>query len=71
MQKRNAEIDEPYSLALYALANFAANQKAEAEKTVARLRGLGKKRVIEFIGSWKRIHRFTVGELPAESRQLL
>ncbi len=39
---RNAEIDEPYSLALYALANFDAGNFDEAEKTARRLRILAK-----------------------------
>lgn len=43
LQKSNAEMDEPYALALYALANFEADKKDEAEKTVSRLRNLGKK----------------------------
>jgi uncharacterized protein YfaS (alpha-2-macroglobulin family) len=39
---RNAEIDEPYSLALYALASFDTGNFDEAEKTAGRLRILAK-----------------------------
>jgi hypothetical protein len=42
LKTRNAEIDEPYALALYALASFDAGNTEEAEKTVARLLSLAK-----------------------------
>lgn len=42
LKTRNAEIDEPYALALYALANFDAGNIDEAEKTVIRLQNLAK-----------------------------
>jgi hypothetical protein len=42
LKSRNEEIDEPYSLALYALANFDDANTAEGEKTVVRLQNLAK-----------------------------
>lgn len=39
---RNAELDEPYTLALYALASFDAGNFDEAEKTVEKLQILAK-----------------------------
>ncbi|MCU0240297.1 MAG: carboxypeptidase regulatory-like domain-containing protein, partial [Pyrinomonadaceae bacterium] len=42
LKSRNNEIDEPYSLALYALANFDSGNLEEAEKTVIRLQSLAK-----------------------------
>jgi hypothetical protein len=42
LKSRNSEIDEPYSLALYALASFDSGNLEEAEKTVTRLQNLAK-----------------------------
>jgi hypothetical protein len=42
LKTRHAEIDEPYTLALCALASFDAGNIEEAEKTVARLQNLAK-----------------------------
>lgn len=42
LKNRNAEIDEPYSLALYALANFDSGRTAEGERIVLRLQNLAK-----------------------------
>lgn len=42
LKTRNAEIDEPYALALYALANFDSGNPDEAEKTVTKLQNLAK-----------------------------
>lgn len=42
LKSRNSELDEPYTLALYALASFDAGNIIEAEKTVERLRSLAK-----------------------------
>ena len=42
LKNRNDEIDEPYSLALYALASFDAGNTEEAEKTVVLLQSLAK-----------------------------
>jgi hypothetical protein len=43
LKSRNSEIDEPYALALYALANFDSGNLEEAEKTVIGLQSLAKK----------------------------
>jgi A-macroglobulin TED domain/Alpha-2-macroglobulin family/Carboxypeptidase regulatory-like domain/MG2 domain/A-macroglobulin receptor binding domain/Macroglobulin domain MG3/Alpha-2-macroglobulin bait region domain len=42
LKLRNSEIDEPYSLALFALASFDAGDNEEAEKIANRLRNLAK-----------------------------
>lgn len=42
LKKRNAEIDEPYNLALYALTNFEVKENSEAERIVNLLKNLGK-----------------------------
>ncbi len=42
LKSTNSELDEPYTLALYALASFDAGNIVEAEKTVERLQNLAK-----------------------------
>jgi hypothetical protein len=42
LKNRNAEIDEPYTLALYALASFDSGNTAEGERIVLRLQNLAK-----------------------------
>ncbi|HEY0458022.1 MAG TPA: alpha-2-macroglobulin family protein [Pyrinomonadaceae bacterium] len=42
LKTRNAEIEEPYALALYTLANFDAGERDEADKTLLRLQSMAK-----------------------------
>ena len=70
LKTRNAEIDEPYALALFGLASFdAGNAERRAKRRSKDSKQWRLPKAIRFTGNSKPTRRFTVGELPDESKR--